>query len=34
MSLDRYSLVRDFYLQRRDPRAQDENAGQVEDFDN
>ncbi len=34
VALDRYSLVRDFYLQRRDPRTQDENAGQVEDFDN
>lgn len=33
IALDRYSLIRDFYLQQRDPKAQDENAGKIEDFD-
>lgn len=33
IALDRYSLIRDFYLQQRDPKAQDENAGKIEDFE-
>lgn len=37
VALDRYSLLRDFYLQRRDPARRnaqpDDNAGRIEDFD-
>ena len=33
IALDRYSLVRDFYLSQRERQHQDDNAGKIEDFD-
>lgn len=33
IALDRYSLVRDFYLSQRARQHQDDNAGKIEDFD-
>ena len=33
VALDRYSLIRDFYLRQRAPKAPDSDAGRVENFD-